>query len=124
MGANVIGVDQNAPSAPLGSFIRGDLSSAKGINDVVKQLPNRVDSLLAVAGLSGTQGAEKTLAVNFYGLRHLAEKMALAHKIREGGSIASVASFAGYGWRSELERTKKLMAVEGFPDAKKLAELG
>lgn len=121
MRANVFGVDRVPPPAPMGHFVQGELGCQNGINEVVNQLPQKVDGLLAIAGLSGTGGAELTMKVNFYGLRYLAEQ--LAPKIREGGSITSVASFAGFGWRENLERTKSLLAIKGFPDAAELARL-
>ena len=58
-------------------------------------------------------GAAKTLAINFYGLRELSE--AVAPRLREGGAVVSVASIAGYGWRANLERAKAFVAAPGFP---------
>ena len=114
MGADVIGVDVREPSSGTGSFIKGDISTASGVEDIVKQLPNRIDALANVAGLSGNTGVTATLAVNFYGLRALSE--AVAPRLREGGAIVNVASIAGYGWRANLERAKTLADIEGFPD--------
>jgi NAD(P)-dependent dehydrogenase (short-subunit alcohol dehydrogenase family) len=114
MGADVIGVDVREPSSGTGSFIKGDISTASGVEDIVKQLPNRIDALANVAGLSGNTGVTATLAVNFYGLRALSE--AAAPRLREGGAIVNVASIAGYGWRANLERAKTLTDIEGFPD--------
>ncbi|SCB31646.1 coniferyl-alcohol dehydrogenase [Rhizobium multihospitium] len=118
MGADVIGVDVREPSSGTGSFIKGDISSAAGVEDIVKQLPNRIDALANVAGLSGNTGVTTTLAVNFYGLRALSE--AAAPRLREGGAIVNVASIAGYGWRANLERAKTLTDIEGFPDVARL----
>jgi NAD(P)-dependent dehydrogenase (short-subunit alcohol dehydrogenase family) len=77
-------------------------------------LPTRIDALCNVAGVSGTLGAEKSLAVNFYGLRALTE--ALAPQLREGASVVNVASIAGFGWRQNLERAKGLAGLQGFPN--------
>jgi NAD(P)-dependent dehydrogenase (short-subunit alcohol dehydrogenase family) len=117
-GADVIGIDVKDPAVPSANFIRGDLSSPDGIEAVVKQLPQRFDALLNVAGISGKIGAEPTLAINFYGLRLFTE--AVARRIREGGSVVNVASIAGYGWRANLDRAKALVAEAGFPDIKGL----
>ena len=114
MGAEVIGVDVREPTQGQASFIKGDLSTAGGVADIVAQLPKRIDALANVAGLSGNTGVISTLSVNFYGLRALSE--AVAPRIREGGAIVSVASIAGYGWRANLERAKTLVGIEGFPD--------
>lgn len=116
LGADVIGIDIKEPAVPSANFIKGDLSGPAGIEAVIKQLPQRVDAVLNVAGISGKVGAEATLAINFYGLRLFTE--ALASRIREGGSVVNVASIAGYGWRANLERAKALVAETGFPDIK------
>ncbi len=114
MGADVIGIDVREPAGSPANFIKGDLSTAKGIADIVAQLPRRIDALANVAGLSGNTGVALTLAVNFYGLRALSE--AVAPRVREGGGIINVASIAGYGWRANLQRAKTLTGIQGFPD--------
>ena len=114
LGADVIGIDRRAPAMLLESFIEGDLSTAAGVEDIVSHLPTRFDALCNIAGVSGTLGAAKTLAINFYGLRALS--LAVAPHLREGGAIVNVASIAGYGWRANLERAKALVGVEGFPE--------
>lgn len=120
-GADVIGIDMRDPPASHGAFLKGDISTPEGIAAIVERLPQRFDALLNIAGVSGTGGAAATLAINFYGLRLLSEN--LAGHIREGGAVVNVASVAGYGWRANLERAKRLVAAPGFPDiAKVLAE--
>ncbi len=118
MGADVIGIDVREPSSGTGFFIKGDISTAAGIEEIVQRLPNCIDALANVAGLSGSTGVTATLAVNFYGLRALSE--AVAPRLREGGAIVNVASIAGYGWRTNLERAKTLTGIEGFPDVASL----
>lgn len=118
MGADVIGVDVREPPQGQASFIRGDISTADGVAEVVRQLPKRIDALANVAGLSGNTGIVATLTVNFYGLRALTE--AVAPRLREGGAVVNVASIAGYGWRANLERAKTLTTVEGFPGIESL----
>ncbi len=71
LGADIIGVDRRAPDVATANFIEGDLSTAAGVADIVGHLPPRFDALCNVAGVSGTLGAAKTLAINFYGLRAL-----------------------------------------------------
>ena len=114
LGADIIGIDQREPGAPLADFIKGDLSTLAGIEAIAARLPERIDALCNVAGLSGKPGATPTVAVNFYGLRALSE--AAASHIRPGGAIVNIASIAGYGWRANLNRAKSMVAIEGFPD--------
>jgi NAD(P)-dependent dehydrogenase (short-subunit alcohol dehydrogenase family) len=119
LGAEVIGIDRREPAVPIASFIEGDLSSSGGVKDIVTHLPQRFDALCNVAGVSGTLGAAKTLAINFYGLRALS--LAAAPHIREGGAIVNVASIAGYGWRANLERARALVEAAGFPESPEVA---
>lgn len=113
-GADVIGVDVREPASPAGSFVKADISSKAGVDDLIARLPQRIDALCNVAGLSGNTGAVSTLAVNFFGLRALSE--GLAPRLREGGAIVNVASIAGYGWRANLNRAASMIGIEGFPD--------
>ena len=118
LGAEVIGVDRNAPGVPLAGFITGDLSSAAGVEAVASQLPRRFDALCNIAGVSGNTGAVATLSVNFYGLRTLSERA--ASSLREGGTVINIASIAGFGWRANLNRAVSMVGVEGFPDVAKV----
>jgi NAD(P)-dependent dehydrogenase (short-subunit alcohol dehydrogenase family) len=113
-GADVIGVDINEPQLPIGRFHQADLSDPASVSALIDGLPDRIDALCNVAGLSGQVGAVPTLAVNFYGLRTLSQ--GLAPKMREGGSVVNVASIAGFGWRQNLDRAKAMVAVNGYPD--------
>ena len=118
-GADVIGVDMKAPVSPAFDFVQADISTQAGVDGLVARLPRRVDALCNVAGLSGNTGLGPVLSVNFYGLRALT--YAVAPKLREGGAVVNVASIAGYGWRANIERTRALVAMAGFPDIATLA---
>jgi NAD(P)-dependent dehydrogenase (short-subunit alcohol dehydrogenase family) len=123
LGADIVGVDVRAPTQPISSFIETDISSPAALDALISRLPKRLDAICNVAGVSGTLGVAKTLAINFYGLRALSE--AVAPRLREGGAVVNVASIAGYGWRQNLERAKGLVGVQGFPDVDALvAEFG
>lgn len=113
-GAEVIGVDVVEPASTAVRFVRGDLSSGAGVERVVGALPDQIDALCNIAGISGKSGAVPTLAVNFFGARALAE--ALAGKMREGAAIVNAASGAGFRWRENIERAQALIALPGFPD--------
>lgn len=113
-GADVIGLDVNEPRDHAASFIAADLSSLHAVQAVLERLPRQIDALCNVAGVAGTQGAAKTLGINFYGARTLSE--VVAPRLREGGAIVNVASIAGYGWRTHLHRARGLVGIPGFPD--------
>jgi NAD(P)-dependent dehydrogenase (short-subunit alcohol dehydrogenase family) len=118
LGADVIGVDMREPTGQNGHFFKADISSKAGVDDLVARLPQRIDALCNVAGLSGNTGAAATLAVNFFGLRALSQ--AVAPRLREGGAIVNVASIAGFGWRANLNRAASMVGIEGFPDVAKV----
>jgi NAD(P)-dependent dehydrogenase (short-subunit alcohol dehydrogenase family) len=120
LGADIIGVDINEPTRPLDAFIKADIGCGQGVAEIVQTLPQRFDALCNVAGVSGSIGAARTLAINFYGLRELTQ--GLAPRLREGGAVVNVASIAGYGWRANLERAKAFVSAPGFPDLAKLIE--
>ena len=118
LGADVVGIDFNTPERPFEHFIQADISSEKGVNALLEQLPNQIDALCNVAGVSGNSVAVATLSVNFFGLRYLSQALAL--RIRQGGSIVNVASIAGFGWRENLDRAKAIVDAQGFPDVAKV----
>lgn len=118
MGATVIGIDRAKPDLGHGQFLSGDISTPEGVTAIAAALPDRIDALCNVAGVSGNSGAADTLAVNVFGLRALTE--ALAPNISEGGSVVNVASIAGYGWRANAKRAAAIARTTGFPDAAKI----
>ena len=121
LGADVIGVDVRVPAQPVGLFVQADLGSLAGVDALVARLPSRLDALCNVAGVSGDGGIVTTLSINFYGLRALTE--ALAPRLREGGSVVNVASIAGFGWRTNLDRARAMIEAPGFPDVAGLASV-
>ncbi|BDX02997.1 MAG: coniferyl-alcohol dehydrogenase [Marinomonas sp.] len=118
MGADVIGIDVVKPAHHIGTFLQGDISNQSGVDQIINALPNGIDALCNVAGVSGTAGAAVTLAINFFGLKALSE--GLATKIRTGGSIINVASMAGFGWRQNAQRAAAIAKLNGFPDSTQL----
>lgn len=118
LGAEVIGIDRVKPDQTIGQFLAADISTPEGVAGLVAAMPDGIDGLLNVAGVSGQTGAAHTLAVNFFGLRALSE--GLAPKMRQGGSIVNVASMAGYGWRQNPARASGLARIPGFPDPAKV----
>ncbi len=111
-GAQVIGLDRQAPLMTLDGFVQVDLSSPQAIDAAVQQLPAQIDGLCNIAGVPGTADPELVARVNYLGVRHLST--ALLPRIRAGGSIVNIASVLGGEWPQRLDVHKALAATAGF----------
>lgn len=111
-GAHVIGVDRNPPALSVDQFIQGDLSEEVAVDEVIKQLPSRIDHLCNVAGVPGTAPVDLVARVNYLGLRHLTLK--LLDRMPAGSSVVNVASILGAEWPQRLDLHKLLAATPSF----------
>lgn len=113
-GARIIGFDRNPPEIAPDVFRAVDLTDAAAIDDAAATLGEPIDILLNCAGLPPTLPPEQVLIVNFFALRRFTE--ALVSEMRDGGQIINIASLAGIGWRSELDRVREGLAITAFAD--------
>ena len=105
LGADVIGLDVNAPASPLGAFIRVDIASPSAIAEVPRDVAAaHRRAVQRRRRLRDRRRRTRRWRSISTGLRALSE--ALAPRLREGGAVVNVASIAGYGWRANLERAK------------------
>ena len=111
-GARVIGLDRNDPMLTLDGFVKADLSTEAGVDDAVKQLPERIDALCNVAGVPGTSPVDLVGRVNFLSLRDLTEK--LIDRMPAGSSVVNFASILGYFYGQRLEKHKALAQTKDF----------
>jgi NAD(P)-dependent dehydrogenase (short-subunit alcohol dehydrogenase family) len=110
-GATVVVFDRIAP--PLASStIIVDLTDPDSITKAVDNLQGSVDVLCNVAGVSGSDLPEHVMGVNFLGLRMLTELV--AERMRPGGCVVSVASTAGWYWRSHLDEVTALLRTSDY----------
>ena len=118
LGAEVHALDVAEVKGPAKQSIALNLADAGSIEAAVAKLPAKIDALFHCAGVPGPPcfDALQTMLVNFVGLRHLTE--ALVDRVVDGGSITSITSVAGMGWRKNLENVKALMEVTDFEAAK------
>jgi NAD(P)-dependent dehydrogenase (short-subunit alcohol dehydrogenase family) len=118
LGAEVHALDVAEVKGPVKQAIKVDLAEERSIDAAAKKLPRELDALFHCAGVPGPPrfDALQTMLVNFVGLRHLTE--ALLPRIADGGSITSITSVAGMGWRKNLENVKALMEVTDFAKAR------
>lgn len=114
-GANVIVLDLRAPAQPTLAalpFHRVDMGDAASIDAVLAALPAKIDALCNIAGIPGTLGADKTMRINYLGLRHLTE--ALLPRMPAGSAIVNLASVAGNQWPERFAAHRALAHTAGF----------
>lgn len=115
-GANVYALDINEVSAPVTKSIKVNIMDKASISAAVAELPDEISSLFNCAGVPCPPVPPyKTVMINFVGMRELTEQ--LLPRIKKNGSIASVASTAGMGWRSNLSNVEKFLANKTFEAA-------
>ncbi len=117
LGARVYALDIAEVSVPVEKAIKVDMKDPATIDAALSELPGQVHSLFNCAGVpSPPFSALDTVLINFSGLRYLTES--LLPRIPGGGSIASIASTAGMGWKPNLERVREFLALDsGFEAA-------
>ncbi len=110
LGAIIIGVDRNEPKEALDSFHKVDLADETAIDIAVEVLrAERAHGLANIAGVPPTAPADLVLKVNLVGLKRLT--LGLVSSLADEASIVNLASLAGRGWETEVEKIK---AAEGL----------
>jgi len=113
LGAEVHALDIGDVTAPVHRSMRTDMKSQASIDAAIAELPAEIDVLFNCAGVPHPPAsALDTVMINFVGLRHLTD--ALIPRLREGGSIASIASTAGMAYKSNLDVVRTFLALESF----------
>ncbi len=92
-------------------FIHTDLALPESISKAIEQLPDRIDALINVAGISGSHPLNQVISVNFLGLRCLTEN--LLERLT-GGCVVNVASSAGRDWQDCKALVRGLLATRDF----------
>lgn len=111
LGAEVWALDIATIDVSGAHTINADMKDPKALEEVLPQLPERVDSLFNCAGVpSPPFSARDTVLINFSGLRYLTD--ALLERIPQGGAILSIASTAGMAWKSKLDTVKEFLALD------------
>lgn len=123
LGAEVHALDIGEVKAPVQRSIRTDMKQQASIDAALAELPAEIDVLFNCAGVPHPPAsALDTMLINFVGLRHLTD--ALLPRIREGGSITSIASTAGMAWKSNLETVGTCLDLETFEETAAWLESG
>jgi NAD(P)-dependent dehydrogenase (short-subunit alcohol dehydrogenase family) len=108
----VVVLDVVEPATGDVAFVPCDLGDPDAIDGALDALPDRIDALVNVAGIPGPDPAERVVAVNFLGLRHLTES--LVPRLVDGGSIVNVASTAGWDWKKREALVTSLLDTSDF----------
>jgi NAD(P)-dependent dehydrogenase (short-subunit alcohol dehydrogenase family) len=114
LGARVVGLDIKEPTVKVDDFVTVDLESAGSINEAVAAIRMRVSALFNRIGISGAFRADKVLAVNFLGTRHLTE--CLLPQIKDGGAVGSISSTAAASYETDLPTFRRLALTASFED--------
>ncbi|MEV5898402.1 coniferyl-alcohol dehydrogenase [Streptomyces sp. NPDC048253] len=111
-GDEVIVFDRKPSSLEGIRSVQADLNDCSSIDAAVGALDRPVDVLCNVAGVSGVSPVPLILGVNFFGLRHLTDR--LVPHMKAGGAVVSVASTAAWYWRSHLDEVNRLVAAPSY----------
>ena len=111
-GCEVFVLDRVAPKSKSATHIACDLTDQSSIEDALLQLPDKLTSLINVAGVATLADERHTVAINFLALRMLTER--LLPRIDRGGSVVNVASSAGWKWRDFIDQLQGLMDTNDF----------
>lgn len=95
-----------------------DLADSDSIARAVEELPEQIDVLCNVAGVSGLAGPRMVLAVNFFAVRELTGLV--LPRLVDGGAVVTVASTSGWRWRDHLD---DVLRVVDAPDVEAAIDL-
>ena len=112
--ARVTGMDLCEPAIGCERFVMLDQGDAASVDAAVQALDSGFDGLCNIAGVPPGDRftPAQILKVNFYGLRRLT--LGVEPSLNDGAAVVNVASAAGMGWMSNLERNRTFLAIEDF----------
>lgn len=119
LGANVYATIRRHPvDFSVTKQIYSELGSQEGVDDVIRQLPDRIDALYICHGISNTQGNTNALQVqltNFYSFKYLTSK--LLPEIVDNGSVTFISSDGGREWRKNIASCREVISCQSFAEA-------
>ncbi|MCC5577484.1 coniferyl-alcohol dehydrogenase [Microtetraspora sp. AC03309] len=114
-GAEVIGLDRQAATAPLARFVPVDLADSGSIGAAVEAIGDPVHALFNVAGMSGPVDPAEIVGVNFVGTRELTES--LLARMPAGAAVVNTASIAASHYLARRELVAGLLAATDRAEA-------
>lgn len=121
LGAEVYAIDINPIDLPVAKAFQADLSKKEEIDQVIKELPEKVDALFLCHGIAYFPGKELLVQkVNFYSQKYMTEQ--LLERISDHGSITYISSVGGFGWQQVYNQAVELINLPTWEDAMKWYE--
>lgn len=120
-GAEVHGIDWREPDLVLSDYSQVDLRDRSAIDRAASTISRPVDALFNCAGLPPMSPWADVVKVNFIGMRHLSQVIAIA--MPQGSAIVTVGSNGGAGWRAHLGDLREFVATASFDDAVRWCEV-
>lgn len=122
LGAKVYAVINSKPcDLPVEAQYKGNLSVKSEIDNVISQLPEKIDVLFMCHGVGLKPDREKFIQMtNFVGQRYMVEQ--LLPRIVDGGSVTFISSTGGYGWPGNMKNVGALLNTASFEEAEQWVE--
>ena len=122
LGAKVYAVINSKPcDLPVEAQFKGNLSVKSAIDNVVSQLPEKIDVLFMCHGVGLKPDREKFIQMtNFVGQRYMVEQ--LLPRIVDGGSVTFISSTGGYGWPGNMKNVGAVLNTASFEEAEAWVE--
>ena len=116
LGANVYAIDINKIDLPVTKSYKADLSKKDEIDNVIKNLPEKIDALFLCHGIAAFKGNElQVQKVNFYSQKYMTEQ--LLDRISDKGSVTYISSVGGFGWQQVYNKAVELINLKTWNDA-------
>ncbi len=121
LGAKVHAVDINPVDLPVEKSYQTDLGDKDSIDNLINELPEKIDALFLCEGIAGFKGRELLVQkVNFYGQKYITE--CLLNRIVDHGSVTYISSVGGFGWQQIYTKAVELINLPSWEDAMKWYE--
>ena len=115
LGANVWAIDRNPVDLPVRKSIQADLSRQDTIDDLMDELPDKIDAAFICHGVALMKGRDKLVQmINYVGAQYLAEH--ILPRVVDCGSITFISSTGGYDWSTNLKYVDELISLHTFPE--------
>ena len=116
LGANVYAIDVNPIELPVAKKFQADLSNKEEIDQVLSELPEKIDALFLCHGIAYFPGKELLVQkVNFYSQKYMIEE--LLPRIKEHGSVNIISSVGGFGWQTVYDKAVELINLKTWDEA-------